>query len=202
MSTQTYNRRKEHGLCVRCGKIPPITGGVMCLECTELSRKERRERREFLRNLGLCPRCGKNKLFGDEKECPECVAMMYELNKKSKEKRNFNASEWYKNDIKKLKEQGMCRSCRKSKVAEGHTYCPICLEKKRKRSEQDRRKQSKTAIPRSERPSYGLCYICGDKIDRKGNTCSKCASKLTKSLPDKNDNAAWREDNKIVFKRW
>lgn len=56
--------------------MPATKDKVMCCECAEKQRIYRQETRKFLRNLGLCPRCGKNKLFGDEKECPECTAMM------------------------------------------------------------------------------------------------------------------------------
>lgn len=200
MSKGTYNRRKEQGLCVRCGKIPPITNGVMCLECSELSRKERREQREFFRNLGLCPRCGKNKLFGDENECPECCAMMYELNKKSRERRNVTAMDYYRKDIQRLKEQGLCRSCRKMKVAEGHTYCINCLVKHREQGRKYRRKKDKIGLERSERPNYGFCYTCGNPLDRDGRVCQKCADNMTKNLPKQRDNLLWRNDDKLIFK--
>lgn len=153
-----------------------------------------------MRNIGLCPRCGKNKLFGDEKECPECTATMYEINQRSRKRRNVTAMDYYRKDIARLKEQGLCRGCRKRKVAEGHTYCPICLAKKREQGKEYRRKKDKIGLERSERPNYGFCCTCGESLDREGRICKKCAEIMTKNLPKKSDNLAWREDNKLIFK--
>lgn len=171
----------------------------MCSECAEEQRIYRQETREYLRNLGLCPRCGKNKLFGSERECPECRSTMYEINQRSRERRNVTAMDYYRKDIKRLKEQGLCRSCRKRKVADGHTYCNACLIKHRERSKEYRRKKSIIGLVRSERPNYGFCYTCGDPLDRDGRICKKCAEKMTKNLPKDRDNADWRNDNKLIF---
>lgn len=170
----------------------------MCSECAEKSRIDVREKREFMRNMGICPRCCKNKLFGSEKECPECAAMMYERNRKSVERRNACAADYYRKDIARLKSEGLCRGCRKRKVAVGKTYCPICLAKKRERGRIYRRKKD-NAIDRSERPNYGLCYTCGEPIDREGRTCARCAEIMKNNLPDQRDNLAWRNDNKLIF---
>ena len=200
MDKITYDKRKSLGLCVTCGKEKSKEGYVCCEQCKEKQKNYQRENREYYRSLGFCPRCGKNKLFGQEKECPECLAKMYEWNIKSRQKRKFNASEWYKKDIAMLKENGLCRSCRKKPVKEGHTYCEVCLIKKRERGREYRAKKKNDGINRSERPNYGLCYFCGDKIDRDGRCCRNCAEKATKNLPRINKNEIWRRDNILVFK--
>lgn len=171
----------------------------MCAKCAEKQRIYQRETREHLRNLGLCPRCGKNRLFGNEKECPECTAMMYEINQRSIKKRGIISSEYYRKDITRLKDKGLCRSCRKRKVADGRTYCPICLAKRRERSKEYRRKKEKTGLERSERPNYGLCYTCGKPLDREGRICKKCADIMANNLPRNRDNLAWRNSNKLIF---
>ena len=184
---------------MKCG-IVNTTDKVMCPECAEKQKIYQRENRAYFRSLGLCPRCGKNKLFGDEKECPECVAMMYELNRKSREKGNFDAKEYYRKDIKMLKEKGLCRRCRNRKVADGHTYCQICLEKHREEGRKRRSMKSNDWISRSERGSYGLCYFCGVKIDSGKKICQKCTEIMVKNLPEKHsDNKSWRSDNQILF---
>lgn len=198
MSKKTYEARKLQGICVRCGKVKAVHGKVMCAECAEKSRIDTREKREFMRNIGICPRCGKNKLFGNEKECPECAAMMYESNRKSRERRNVYATDYYKKDIARLKIEGICRGCRKRKVAAGHTYCPICLAKKREQGRTYRRKKD-NAIDRSERPNYGLCYTCGEPLDRDGRICMRCADIMKNNLPEHKDNLAWRNENKLIF---
>lgn len=201
MSKATYQKRKTEGLCVKCGKTKAEQGKVMCYECAESQKIYQRETRAYLRNLGICPRCGKNKLFGAEKECLECTVMMYEINKKSRERRNISAMDYYRKDIKRLKEQGLCRNCRHRKVAEGHTYCPICLAKKREKGREYRRKKDKVGTERSERPNYGFCYTCGDSLDRDGRVCKKCAETMAKNLPADRDYKAWRNDNKLIFKK-
>lgn len=198
MSKKTYETRKSQGICVRCGKIKAVSGRVMCSECAEKSRIETREKREFMRNMGICPRCCKNKLFGSEKECPECSAMMYERNRKNAEIRNACAADYYRKDIARLKSEGLCRGCRKRKVAAGKTYCPICLTKKRERGRIYRREKD-NAVDRSERPNYGLCYTCGEPLDREGRICTKCVEKMTANPTEHRDNLAWRNDNKLIF---
>ena len=53
----------------------------------------------------------------------------------------IDITKYYKKDIARLKENGICRGCRKRKVVPGKTYCAICLEKKRIRSQEYRRKR-------------------------------------------------------------
>ena len=79
MSKTTYDRRKEQGICVICGKEKPKEGYICCEQCKEKRKIYQRETREYYRNLGICSRCGKNKLFGEENECPECMAKMYDF---------------------------------------------------------------------------------------------------------------------------
>ena len=171
----------------------------MCQECADKQKKYLRENRQFFKDNNLCRVCGKNKLFGDEKTCPECLAYMAEVNKKSREKHGGNSA-YYKKDIKRLKENGICRGCRKRKVVEGKTYCEICLEKKRIRSQEYRRRKTVDGLRRSERPAYKLCYTCGSKLDREGRICQKCADIMTSNLPKIHDNKTWRDDNKFLFK--
>lgn len=200
MSKSTYIRRKAQGLCVKCGK-QAADGRVMCAECAEKQRIYRKENREFFKSMGLCPRCGKNKLFGEEKECPECLAMMYEINKRSKERRNITSSDYFKKYYQQAKESGLCCDCRKRKAVEGHVYCQNCREKRKELGKIYRRSKDNNALERSERPDYGLCYTCGNPLDRDGRICKKCAEKMTKNLPSQRDNILWRNDNKLIFKQ-
>ena len=48
----TFNRRKEEGVCVYCGKMPPRSGKLGCADCAEkrklndaLRRKQRKARK-------------------------------------------------------------------------------------------------------------------------------------------------------------
>ena len=124
----------------------------------------------------------------------------YDVRKKPKKKRKKERlfCGYHRKDIARLKREGLCRGCRKRKVAEGKTYCPVCLAKKRERGRIYRREKD-NAIDRSERPNYGLCYTCGEPLDRKGRICARCAEIMKNNLPDQSDNSAWRNDNKLIF---
>ena len=201
MSKTTYDRRKEQGICVLCGKEKPKEGYVCCEQCKEKQKIYQRETREYYRNLGICTRCGKNKLFGEEKECPECVAKMYELNLKYKENGKFDYREWRRKHMVSLKEKGLCVSCGRSKAKEGRASCEYCLIKNRERSREYRMKKNETGISRSERASYGLCYFCGKEIGGNGRICKNCSEKAIVKLPKKNQNEIWKNQNKILFKK-
>lgn len=199
-SKEEYNRRKEQGICVKCGKEKASMGRVACIKCREKQKNASKERREFYISFGYCPRCGKNKLFGDERTCPECLAENAIIKKRSREKLKKTDMDYFRERQECLKQAGLCRTGCGRKRVDGKTYCEICLIKHNKKAREYRRKTKKQDIQRSERPSYGLCYTCGKTLDREGRMCIKCAEKATKNLPKKRNNRIWSEDNKIVFK--
>lgn len=121
-------------------------------------------------------------------------------NRRNRKRRNIVAMNYYRKEIVRLKEQGLCRGCRKRKATDGHTYCSICLAKKREQGKEDRRKKDKIGLERSERPNYGFCYTCGKPLDREGRVCKGCAEVMTANLPKDRDNSAWRNDNKLIFR--
>lgn len=183
MSTkkELYRSRKAKGLCVKCGKVPPRENRVMCAECAEKERKYENESRAFCRSVGICPVCQKNKLFGDERNCPECRAKNYARNlNKPNIVRHINTTHY------KRKTEGLCIKCGERPPVFGRVSCSYCLIKEQQRAKDYRAKKSKTGVPRYERVSYGLCYTCGEKIDRDGRVCQKCADKMTKNLGDRN----------------
>jgi len=138
--------------------------------------------------------------MGDEKRCPECLAKAYIANIKTRRKHYGSNHDYYVMDIAKLKENGLCRGCRRNKVAEGHTYCMTCLVKKRERDRQDRLKKTGDGLSRSERYSYGLCYRCGEPLDTDKRLCSTCCEATAKNFRGiRGTNAYWQADNKRVF---
>lgn len=200
MSSGTYNRRKEQGICVICGKEKSRKNSVACEWCSEKQRIYIKETRDFYRKLGYCPRCGKNKLFGDEKTCPECLAENAIIKKRSREKLKKTDMDYFRERQERLKQAGLCCTGCGRKRAEGKTYCKICLIKHRERSREYRRKKKGQDLQRSERPSYGLCYTCGAELDRDRRACVKCAEKAAKNLHKTRDNKLWRKSNNLLFK--
>lgn len=198
-----YHKRKEQGLCTRCGN-PAVTGKTLCEDCAEKSKKKHREDREFFKAQGLCPKCGKNKLIGSEKTCPECLAYAEEVNTRYAIKMAGSKEAYHKQAYQKARqhydEQNLCVMCKKRQRAEGHIHCEDCLKIRRKKNREMRKQQSQNGLKRSERPAYGLCYTCGAKLDRDGRTCSKCAMKMTMNLPRIKNTDVWKRDNNLIFK--
>lgn len=169
MTKKEYARRREEHLCVRCG-IALDNSKSMCPECAEKERLRVAENRKALKGMGYCPRCGKNKLYGDEKECIECAAKMYEYNQSHK-------SEKSKDYIKIRKYKGVCIKCGSRKPEDGKTRCVICNISERNRA----RDYRGIGLSRSERANYGMCYICGESIES-GRLCDKCKKRAVSHL--------------------
>lgn len=173
ISKYTYQRRKEQGLCVLCGNEKDGKY-VACLSCRNKQKQDSKDRRDFLKNIGICYKCGKNKLYGQEKICPECLA-------NNNYKTKYNA-EYQKTRYEKLRSQNICTKCQKNISVENKTYCKQCLIKHRNESREYRMKKN-GYIQRYERISYGLCYICGDETTNDRKLCDACNGKVTNNLP-------------------
>lgn len=200
MSASTYEYRKANGLCVYCGS-KAIDGKVSCESCSDRYSKTRKEEREFLKAIHICPRCKKNKLFGSEKNCPECLASMAEINAKSREKNQNYKQEEHERYLKRKqykKEHGLCYYCN-NPVFNGTTQCEKHLIKNRNRAKQ---RNVEKGLTRDLRVQYGLCYICGHPLDTDTNLCSKCRDRAIRNFANlKSDGKYWNADNKIAFKQ-
>ena len=204
ISHNCYIRRKENGLCPRCGK-PLDRIGHYCTNCLKKSNEYSREVREWCKQNGICPECKKNKLFGDEHICPECLARkaMYRANNPTLDEKRKENNERLKKQQKTLyqqrKEQGICTRCGKRPAVKSKAKCAVCLKK----DAQVHRKQYYDKIDIKEyRKANNLCYHCGNPIDREtGQLCQSCWEKCRENgLKSPHDNTYWRQDNNIVFK--
>lgn len=177
MATSIYQqrfieRRKEQGLCLKCGKALDREG-IYCTECRKIINESQQQTRHWYQSHGICPRCGKNDLFGDEKVCPECNAKAYENILRSRERLgkdycNAQHATWAKNEHHKRIEEGICTRCGKRKADAGYKTCGICRAKIRKY------KRIKYGKPnRSERYNQGLCYFCDNPIKDGYKVCEK-----------------------------
>lgn len=179
MATSKYQiafmeRRKEKNLCLKCGN-PLDREGTYCIECRKKITDETNETRHFLQNIGICPRCQKTKLFGDEKQCPECNAKAYNLVMASRKTEygrlqyNKNHAEWAKKKHNERIEQGICTRCGKRKPDNGYKTCGICRAKdNRARLLREPHKPN-----RSERYKQGLCYFCDNPTKDGYKVCEK-----------------------------
>lgn len=149
-----------------------------------------REERAFYKSIGLCPRCGKNKLFGDEKNCPECSAKMQAYARKYEEENREEfrqyVNNYHKSVYQQRKEAGLCVRCGKRKPLHNEVRCGICKQKMQLRRQERRMKNSE--LTRKERLERGLCYFCGAETVPGMKVCEKhrdiCIENANKSARD------------------
>lgn len=160
--------------------------------------QNRKDEYHFYKSIGICTRCHKKQAEPNKVLCMECADAD---NERCRNKRLEKLEYKRKSDLekyKKLKEDGICTYCKKRKSESGKTKCGYCLAKLR-----NKRQISKNDILRSERVSYGICYICGKNqtMENKG-VCPKCYETRMKSiqkimyLPGNN---YWKGLNKLQF---
>ena len=197
-----YKKRKENGLCPRCGKQLDREGHY-CSECNTKHNKYVKETREFLRKQGMCPVCGKEKLFGDEKQCISCRQKAYDrrkpLTEEQKKRYSVRFNEQRKSLYKERSENGICTRCGKYKAEKGKKKCRICLDKD---AETHRKRTYNKKSTREYRKENHLCYHCGKEIDREtGEICQSCLEIFRQAgLKSSCRNEYWKNDNKIVFR--
>jgi HNH endonuclease len=140
-----HQRRKESGLCVGCGKVPPQAGRVRCQDCLDSAKDAQIKIREKRVKNGLCPQCGKYPPEQGKVLCIQCS----EFAKKRKERR---------------KKQGLCVRCGNPTI-KGKTTCESCS---------DRVNKSRN-VKYAERKDSGLCPLCGVREPVKGYAlCKPC----------------------------
>lgn len=127
---ETYEWRKEHGICVKCGAQDARPGKVMCLQCsfrphsptTDEQRKRHNDRTKDRENerkqAGLCPRCGKPAYPGNQL-CYECMLTA----------RRYKRA-YIQRTGKRYWDAGTCIRCGAERLNE-RMVCAECLEKMR-----------------------------------------------------------------------
>lgn len=207
MSKGTYLRRKELGLCVKCGREiePERKGKTTCYLCVKKNTDYKRETREFVLEFRICPRCFKNKLYGDEKNCLECRTKNYinrERQRRDKPEREIiyyqHAKEKQRVRYQQRKEQNLCVTCGKPLKQDDttHSNCDSCRRKVRD-------KHILSTKPKSEYKTFvwiaqGLCPYCGKAKYGKAGLC-KHHYDILKLNGGKNDE--WKKDNIIALKK-
>lgn len=138
--------RKEHGMCVRCGKEKAYKNRVHCLQCLMDQREYARERyvgsdeekrlkakelRDYKKAHGICRQCSK-KVYRNHAYCYE----HYLSQKRAHEK---HASEKYHH----YGELGLCKICGKPRY-ENHKLCKEHYEIQAERMRKINRERSES----------------------------------------------------------
>lgn len=152
--------------------------------------------RDFYISIGICPKCKRRPLEVNRKMCYECLGRERDryyhrknfgiLDDQSKKKNEHKMQIYYER-----KQNGICTRCGKKEAQHG-LLCNRCYSTCRVRA------VSKVSdIDRSERPSYGICYICGKAPVINGKkVCERCYETRMKTMPK-----MWERRNNEYFKR-
>ena len=127
---ETYYWRKEHQICVKCGREDAEPHKVLCAECAEKKRhtakrywiglsEETREkaiqrtsaRKRSLKAQGLCPRCGRKAAKG-KTYCIECLLKA----------RHYSRERYDAKRVKTISADGLCCRCNEPTVP-GQKLC-------------------------------------------------------------------------------
>lgn len=129
LDSERRERRREAGLCTRCGKPVDVEGYVWCSKCRAKSAKSSRKSRKSAhsayyqaRNSGRCYLCGKLAIPG-KGLCEEHYAEKKEYQRKYREK---NHDVIRQKRLDKIA-AGLCIDCGQP-VGDEHTRCPRCRE--------------------------------------------------------------------------
>lgn len=177
-------------LCPVCGKREIKDTQIMCSLC------QKKENMRYYMSRNICPHCRKAPIFDGEKSCPECKAKFAnnsaEYREANREYSNKLAAKSHRNTYWNRREAGICVTCGKRKALSGISMCAICRQKK---ADANRRVMIRKGneIPRSERVAYGLCYFCGEKLDREGHSCTRCFERnMARMKKVDNSNHPWK----------
>lgn len=158
---------------------------------------------DFYKSIGICVRCHKRVAEPNKVMCLECAGR--ELDRYHKEGRSETTLQKdgrrKKIHYEQCKKDGICPRCGKKVESTGFVHCKMCRAKMR-----EWRRQKRQDFDRSERTSYGFCYICGKNpvLPRKG-VCVECYKVRTvainKCLESREDgfNEYWKQENKLIF---
>lgn len=205
MSKTLYNKRKEQGLCVKCGDIAR-KGKTTCRSCLDKDIQHNKERKEKLKLLGLCITCGHRQAEPHRVRCFECCEKnrIYSENRRKQDEVKQNIKKSDKERYETNKMQGICTHCGKKPKEKG-LVCISCYNKKRANQRRyDDRHGITRGISRPERVSYGLCYICGKNAMQGKSVCEEHYKQREDSIkricymPASDE---WKEDNKAVYKK-
>jgi hypothetical protein len=144
----------------------------------------------FYKTHGVCVSCHKEMAMVNNVRCPDCADKLAKHDAENYQKLKSNPeyrckmSDYRRELRQRRRDAGICYVCGKRPVAKGYVRCRDCLTERRQKKD----KRYKNDIPRNERPSYGLCYFCGEKAEDGKRTCAKHYNQLATRLAEIRDN--------------
>lgn len=198
--------RKSQGICTTCGKRKSNSNRLQCSECLKEGRIRSAETRRFQKEHHICTRCGKRKAEAERTYCVECtIKRMEEDNNRIRKpltaSRKERAKELRRKKYAERKASGICTRCGKHQPVKGKTRCIDCILFDKKRF---KNKKECPNLDRSEYPSYGMCYICGEAVRESGKLCEKhyiaaCEAIIYGKSLQNNKEHKWKKHNNALF---
>lgn len=154
----------------------------------------------FYKSIGICVRCHKRKAEPNKVMCMECADKDAEYTKRRREMDLAHIKAREAEKYQELKESGICVRCKRRAATPGYVDCPSCRGKVRRKRYLERQD-----IERSERPSYGLCYICGSPVVEGKKVCESCYEKRLKAMEaclqkrPEGFNDYWKSQNHLIY---
>lgn len=158
---------------------------------------------------GICKKCHTNETYKNTTLCLVCLIDQREKQKKYRKNRTQEQKEKANKNSKRRVDLciafGVCRNCQKRDVQKPHTYCSICLAKRRNRRKSKLENQG--ILSRELRTELGLCSVCGKNLAMKDKkVCSECYPAKLKAMnkcraitaETGNANHIWRKLNKGI----
>ena len=198
--------RRAKGLCLKCGKAPPLPDHRLCGPCAGKQRQHERAhyarlkaegkspykdpgkarertRRRYRRQTaerrakGLCLKCGKAPPVPDRTLCGSCAGKQRMRERGGDvEARRRAKRARGRKRRRALREAGLCSRCGKHSPIVGRTYCEACRETRRN----VKREQH------DARRAAGLCVKCGEPTFGGASRCGPCAVLETRHYPKRN----------------
>ena len=119
-SRRRQKARIEAGLCIRCGRRPPVEGGTTCAPCRAKRQAAERQSYAERRAAHCCTRCG-GPVFDGLTRCAPCNAI--EQAGRDPERKNARNRRLYA----RRRAKGLCTSC--GAPAQGSSRCAPCAER-------------------------------------------------------------------------
>ena len=144
--------RREAGLCVRCGTVPPVQGRGLCEPCRDDRRQAKQARRDERRAAGLCVKCA-TPVPGGRAWCQPCADL------RNRQRNPEAQREAGRRRHAERKARGACTGC--GKPIRGTDGCEDCRAAARARYH--------------ARRAAGLCVQCGTPTFGGAACCAPCA---------------------------
>ena len=125
-SKRRQKERSEAGLCIRCGKLPPVEGGTTCAPCREKHQAAERQLYAERKAAGCCTRCG-GPVHDGLSRCAPCIAID-EAGRCSERKNERSRRRYHER-----KARGLCTDC--GAPSQGASRCAPCAERSYHRSD-------------------------------------------------------------------